>query len=226
MKKGHEFWESLYNQEAIVFHALVPTVLTTCLGDMEKFSAKVIHDMLRKERTCVHCNRFAKKGDIVSFLCRIIITKVNCDPDCFSYATYVHVALACQKCAIRQEYSRLSSNSTMQETFYLFVRSLGRRVNALSSAHDLTGEQVFGRLVNQFESPYFYKLLLKKLSKADKVCLYCKKNDAHYICVGCHFRRFCNDECAKGGWPLHKPECKIFRKSNQFLGIGKIIKIK
>ncbi|XP_055339367.1 ankyrin repeat and MYND domain-containing protein 2-like [Paramacrobiotus metropolitanus] len=39
-------------------------------------------------------------------------------------------------------------------------------------------------------------------------CETCNDNEAHKKCSGCHMVAYCNEECQKLHWPLHRKECK------------------
>lgn len=42
----------------------------------------------------------------------------------------------------------------------------------------------------------------------DPWCLYCNYKGCKLRCSGCKFVYFCNQECQKKAWPLHKQHCK------------------
>ena len=46
----------------------------------------------------------------------------------------------------------------------------------------------------------------------DKWCLYCDKKDVKMRCQGCSAVFFCDKECQKKAWPIHKKHCgrKLF----------------
>jgi hypothetical protein len=42
----------------------------------------------------------------------------------------------------------------------------------------------------------------------DKYCLFCDSKTATKRCSGCYHVYFCNAECQKKAWPIHKQHCK------------------
>ena len=46
-------------------------------------------------------------------------------------------------------------------------------------------------------------------------CLGCFTQHKLKTCVKCHVARFCSNECIARAWPLHKPNCKLWRAEQQ-----------
>ncbi|MBX9637667.1 MAG: zinc finger MYND domain-containing protein [Nitrosomonas sp.] len=83
------------------------------------------------------------------------------------------------------------------------------------------------RVLERCNRPKNKKFILKRIGKLFKHCHSCNSeaSDSLSRCSSCNYAHYCNEDCAKAHWPVHKEQCKFLKQiPSVFLGQPYVVK--
>lgn len=81
-------------------------------------------------------------------------------------------------------------------------------VNALANCCYLTNNRFAYKNDLNNKIPYDELKIYNFVPTYDKWCLFCDKQEAKFRCSNCKFVFFCNTNCQKKAWKIHKKHCE------------------
>jgi hypothetical protein len=212
-----EFWQkTMLRDEArfCVFHALIPTIWMTSQTHLVASPTKkmdaIAKAAFKRNLNCCLCGK-RTAGTTVQVAIRIAISKHDC-----SYAIRfapAYICLACRK--VKGIVMQTASNSQIHS---LAVKELQQFLATADAEYeDTDGATLWNYMYSRWraDGP---KRLPKQLSKCMRICNFCDKQDDTklLLCGGCKYVRYCNEQCARNMWPIHKHECKRIKDCDFF----------
>jgi len=203
-----KFWEDalLRNGAQCIYHVIIPTVFASCMPSWEtvddmivKFDEQV-RQAQRYNFKCIACTK-SIEGQNVTHCVRVVVSK-----DIIFRAGFGSGGM-CNACSGKFcLHHRLNSNTEMHECMYERLENIARNL-----AYDTieSPEQYVNNILNVFNDDR--NSFIRKVGKIDSECAHCKKSGPRKICSGCLLVRYCNADCSKSDWSLHKQECKTLR---------------
>lgn len=233
-KKVLSFWETALFQQfhpaEILFHAVVPTVLMSCLSINRPTSDDpIVNQGLMYNDICVVCHKQCKEEEFCRLYVRILfaakpVVDYYTKKECVLNRSAIGLARACSNCSSKPNNSFIDSDSEM--TTYLLDEI---ETICESSLMPFLTTKVTGAFLFKNFTQHFFKQQAKivhKLGKLNNSCGCCKKEAPKKRCIKCHFIRYCDKTCQLNDWKgRHKFECN-WLKNTKFIFDKDFIKIK
>lgn len=209
-----KFFQALLHDlsDDCVFHLVVPTPFTIRLSTWKQIRShldmnvnEITKKAYRSGMFCTFCGNEQKGGEIARYCVRVLIAKKNNE-----YHVVTSSCIICFGCGQKRNLSSIESTGDMN---LCISQTLEKTTTSLSPWDPTKSPRtIWEEIREKLCVPEERNALMKKIGRIKTHCRHCKAKNPKARCSGCHFTRYCKEDCLTLDWPKHVEECKMLRQ--------------